>query len=877
MTRSGSEVVVLAARRPLAVALQAVLHDWMVQGLVAPCVLVDLDSLVAGQPLIPATILAHGQAQPVALQQHLAHTRVSRIRLAAVSGVDEEATAVSPRQAATVLEAIRQTVPSVPVVQACVSAGSPASDWAGRSLSSFGWHNLAVSPEESVSPAQGSAELFASTSDPRWLLHLVGTLCSLTALWPGQASSPLDDLPAPSGGLIVPVRAFSRSLSSGSVQDALAERLISVRDRYPTPRVDSSHAISIDDEASAAVGMAEQLLAKHIDVMPRVRHRTPPPPEQRIGAWAAVKAFLAFAGKALVRAPGDAVAALNRSVSQATAKAVQSAVFGGADSGFAVVVRGVRADGSSTTWSEYEQSLDSVIRRAVPGAGELEPVAQKPQLWHDFVDGGLTLLDAGTRSPEMPPRTLGSQRAVVSTTDLVAADPGDTFTLPANLAAFLPNWEIEAGDDIATGRLFERLDHVAQTQPHLGQTISAERNRLREWANQVRSSYSGHLGRKLGDAHRGTVEEVQELTALVERLSAQPQAPESTGEQPSQLASDVRVLTAVAVSLGAIAVALTSLSVLSWPWLILALSLSTFGWAGVGAWLHLKSSAQTYALINRRRAAATELEDATRHRIEALEDLRRISRAYRQYLDWARVFGAFIHAPLGNPSATSQRALHVGQGLPLNLAIGVAVPDKEAVDTVANRWRGELFRVGWLSEAWREYLTDLPSSLGNLRHQLSNDPNLLAHDPVFEGAPVLTRWSTALADSVATRPVSTATAARIVDLTRTDAAARDLLLGRVLVRDPQGRPRELSRTEFIDGLDQSGEAGSFQPGMFNPAGGVVDVRQIGQTFAQEDATGLDVALVVVQFGGAYGASAFAGARNQAEQPQSLQSSTDSFI
>ena len=60
----------------------------------------------------------------------------------------------------------------------------------------------------------------------------------------------IDDRQAPSGGLIVPVRAFSRSLSSGSVQDALAQRLVSVHDRYPTPRVDASYALSIDDEAS---------------------------------------------------------------------------------------------------------------------------------------------------------------------------------------------------------------------------------------------------------------------------------------------------------------------------------------------------------------------------------------------------------------------------------------------------------------------------------------------------------------------------------------------------------------------------------------------------------------------------------------------------
>lgn len=876
MTWSGSDIVVIAARRPVAVALQAVLHDWTVQGLVNPTRIVDLDSLVEGQAAIPASVLEpDGTVQRVALQQDLAHTRVAKLRLAVVGVVDEQATAVNARQAGAVLEAIRQTVPSVPTVQLNVSAGSPGAEWGANALAVFGWHNLAISPEESVSPSQGSAALTRSLDDPRWLLLLAGTLCSLTGLWPGQASGPVDERQAPSGGLIVPVRAFSRSLSSGSVQDALATRLVSVHDRYPTPRVEAGYALSIDDEAASATAMAEQLLAKHVDVMPRVRHRTPPPAPQKVGAWQAVKQFVAFAGKALANAPRSALNALNHSVSQATANAVQNAVFGGADSGFAVVVRGVRADGSSATWAEYEQSLDSVMRRAAQH-GELEPVQQKPQLWHDFVDGGMTLLDAGSRSAELPPRTLGSQRAVITSTDRVGVDPSDAFTLPSNLAAFLPNWRIEAGDDIAVGRLFERLDQLAQAQPHLGQAVSAERNRLREWANRVRGSYSGHLGRRLGDAHRATIAEVQELTELVERLSAAPPPSDEIQAEQDDLASNVRVMTAVSLSLIAIFAALSALSVLAWPWLIALVLLTVIAWAGVGAWQHMAASARLYAHLNKLRAATTELDDATRHRLEALEDLRRISRAYRQYLDWSRAFGAFIHAPLGHAGASVERQLHVGQGLPLNLAIGVAVPDQEAVEDVANRWRGELFRVGWLSDAWRSYISDLPASLGNLRHQLQQDPNLLGNDPSIDGVPVLTRWSTALADSVGSRRLPQSTAQRIVDLTRSDAEARDRLLNRVLVRDSAGRPQQVSRTSFIEGLDRTEVLGSFQPGMFNAAGGVVDIRQVRTTHAQEDATGLDVALVVVQEGGAYDTGQFAGAQRPPDEPQSL-SPTDTFI
>ena len=875
MTWSGSDAVIIAARRPVAVALQAVLHDWMVQGLVRPCRIIDLDSMREDQAAVPAAVLGPDGVRTAPLQQDLAHSRVSKVRLVVVGVVDEEETAVAAAQAAAVLEAIRETVSNVPIVQLNVSAGSPDAAWAQRALAVFGWHNLAVSPEESVSPSQGSAALTRSLDDPRWLLLLTGTLCSMAGLWPGQEHAPFDDRQAPSGGLIVPVRGFTRSLSSGSVQDALAARLVSVHDRYPTPRIDSSYALTIDDEVATAVTMADQLLASHPDVMPRVRHRTPPPAPQKIGAWEAVKQFVVFAGQSLANAPRSALDAIGHSVSQATAGAVQNAVFGGADSSFAVVVRGVRADGSSASWGEYEQSLDSVIRRAAPN-GELEPVAQKPQLWHDFVDGGMTLLDAGNRSAELPPRTFGSQRAVITTTDRVGIDPSDAFTLPPSLAAFLPNWRIEAGDDIAVGRLFERLNHLSQAQPHLGQAISSEHNRLREWANRARGSYAGHIGRRLGDAHRETIAEVESLTHLVEELSKQPPPPDSIRQEREELASNVRVMSAVSASLIAIVVALASLSVLAWPWLALLVLLIVGSWAGVGAWLHVQSSAREYAYLNKLRAATTELDDATRHRVEALEDLRRISRSYRQYLDWSRAFGAFIHAPLGHAAPSGERRLHVGQGMPLNLAVGVAVPDDEAIEDVANRWRGVLFRAGWLSDAWRDFLADLPPSLGNLRHRLQQDPGLLRNDPSIEGVPVLTRWSSALAESAATREIPETTSRRILELTRSDSEARDRILSRVLVRDAAGAPHEVSRTAFIEGLDQSQVLGSFQPGLFNRAGSVVDIRQVRDTLVQEDATGLDVALVVMQMGGAYDPGQFAGPHRQQQEPQTLQSS-DTFI
>ena len=857
---SGSDYVVIAARRPLAVLFGAILQDLAAQGLVSVCRLVDLDALQEDQPAVPVKVLRPDGAVGAALQQDLANADVSRVRLAVVGDVDDEESQVNQAQAVRVLEALRATMPGARTTQLSVSAGSPGSQWQGRSLVMYGWHNLVISPEESRAPGRASSPLRKTPRDPKWAMLLCGTLTSLLGLWPGQEEGPLDDRQPPSGQLVVPIRAFARSLSSGSVQHALRERLVSVAERYPAPHIPSGHVVTVDDEASRAVGMAERLFELHPDTMPRTRHASPPPRPKDIGIGAAIKEFFQFVGRALANAPGQLVRAADQAASQALANTVQNAVFGGSDSGYAVVVRGVRADGSSSSWAEYEHSLEGVIRRATRTSGDLPPVMQNPKLWRDFVGGGFSLLDAGHHSQGLEPFTAGSQPAIIPTTSRVARDPRDTFTLPASLAAFLPNWEIEPGDDIAVARLSERLEHLGRTQPHLGQALTSQKNRLRAWTEESRNSYAGHVGRRLADAHRATIKEVDELTERVDWLSAQPEVQDNTAELQDDLSMQVRVLTGVSVSIVAILVALTSLQVFGWPFLVLGILLTILGWGGTGVALLTRSKAREYALTNKLDRRKTELEDAKRHRIEALEDLRRISRTYRQYLDWSRVLGAFVHAPHGNPSEATERHVHVGQGMPLNVAIGVALPDAEAIDDVANSWRGALFHTGWLSEPWMEFRRDLPASLGSFRMQLSNDPSLLESDPTIDGVPMLTRWSRAMAEHAATRQVSNSFRSKIVHETLRDTAARNRLLSRVMVRDANtGEASEVPRDSFMAGLDQAGQSrDAFQSGLFADETSVLDIRNVTDTIRQDQSSGLDKALVVIQTGGAIPISQLAG-------------------
>jgi hypothetical protein len=853
-----SDVTIVAARRPIGVQINAVFRDWSALSLIKPVVFVDFDALLPNGT-VPVIVYEDGTPRTADLQEELGRRRVDVVRLCAVSLVDTPEGLVSEQVAVAVSSMLRDAIPSASLVLSQLVVGSPGADWAAASPI-LGWHNLALSPEDSQSPDRGISPLPRSADDPRWLFSVVGCVCSLMGLWPGQSSGVLEDRRPPTGVVMTPVRSYVRSLAAGAVEGAVAKRLFTFGEHYPTPRVDTGAAVIVDDEMAVAMGMADALLDKHPELLPRERVTPAPQRAQAIGFMAAMKQFFSFMLNAIKGAPRALADAMIRRASDGVARAVTGVVFGGADSGYTVVVRGVRADGSPVSWSQYESSLESVLRKSA-ASSQLSAPPQNPQVWSDYIDGAFTLLDAGNRSADLPPRSVGSQRAIVATTARVAPSPDDKFRLPPHLAAFLTSWEVEAADDIDAGRLYEELPRRVGSQAHLALDAGTERQRLKDWAARSGQSYVGRLGRRLGDAYRDLVKEVEGLNRRVDELTASATLPEDIGKQQEELASRIRVLAIVAVVILVTLGVLMGFGVIALLWAAIGLVVTLLGWFVGGTLIYLKGQQKLHHFLHRQGQRATDLETAVKHRTEALEDLRTLTRGYRQYLDWSRALSAFLHAPLGTPAEESANALVVGEGLPRSIGVGVALPDAEAVEEVANRWRLQLFQVNWLADAWEEFLGDVPASLGAIRHQIQSDPKVLFADQTLDNeGSVLSRWSKAVNEAAKSRAGSVTFLDRVKSLTESDTESRDRLLSRVMVRDAvAGIAREQSRADFNDGLDGSrGHLESaFLGGMFSPHALAVDIRSVKEEVRQTHSKGLDSAIVLVQFGGSYPANQFA--------------------
>lgn len=856
---SSSVVTIIAARRVFMTPLRAILRDWGSLGLTHPVLLVDLDQRREGSTDLPALEISEHAARMVRVQDRLADTVVDRVRYCAVSFAAPGGV-VSGTAAQEVAGVITQGLPYVKFARSAMTVGAPDADFQSAIPELMGWQSMVLSPEDALSPLQGSSDLRPSFDAPQWHLHAAGAICSVLGLWRGQADSVIDNASPASDGSAVPVRVFSRSVAAEGVESELRQRLISLGDRYPTPRVDTSLAVATDNESGAAQHMSSALLTKHHDVLPRPRTTPPPPPAKEIGFMEALRQFFAFMLASLKNAPRAFAESLVRGAARATAGAVDHLVFG-AGSGYVVVARGIRADGSPASWAEIEEGLDQTRRHQGNDVGA--PV-QYPQMWRDFVGGGLTLLDGGRRVPEMPPLTQGVTVAVVTNTAMVAPAPEAGYELPGHLGAYLPNWRIEVADDIGTHRLVNGLDRLAQTNPQLAQDISAEKHRLHSWYTATSQSYVGRVGSTLGQAYRSTTAEIESLVKKVEDLRAIPDLTDDIAEDQRRLARRFKILGIGSVLLVIALICCIVFGVLGLLLGIGLILLSLVGTLVTGCVMYMKGQRRLYQFIHRKEQAATALETATRHLSEALEDLRKLTRAYRQYLDWARALGAFIHAPLGAVPPVDVADLSIGQGMPRSIRLGAAQVDNDAVDEVAGILRRDLFRAGWLSAPWEAYVGDLPTSLGDLRYTIASDATMLDRDPNPDGkGPVLTRWSQAVSAGAGDRPAPVNFLAESARLLSQNASARDRLLARVAYRDSSTGALEIvTRADFEQGLDlhSGGDQGRFRGAVISPYATNINASMVHDSVAQNQYAGLAHATVLVQYGPSLSRSEFSAAQ-----------------
>jgi hypothetical protein len=804
-------LVIFASRREEAHAFLGVLQDWSALGLIGDFLYVDVDRQRAGLGSQCVSV-SGGVSTDGVLHDVLARRRLSAaVRVVCVSRVSETFSSVGNVRGGAIQREVAESLPSTQLTWIHAISVSVPDAWPEVPEGDLAWvgaHNVILAPENSQSPRAGVAPITARERlTPVGLTHQAAALCSAAGLW---ATEPRTMFHGESGGgQLVALRTYTRHIAMEDVRARVLSNLVDLRHGYPIPKTHEGLALQrIDDEARAAGDMVDALFKAHPEIGPGRREVAERVVRVATPFLESLRRFLRFFGGVMRGAPRALLNELEHEVSQRIATAAQGLMYGGDRSGYVITVngiRGLRDDGTIAPETEVDEEIDRLLAQV--GGAEGATVGERqeyPAFWHDFVDGALTLLDGLARDEALPPPRIGVTVAVVSRPSAVAPDPDDSYPIDERVRSLLRFESIAPFDDDLARRIYRLLGDHAVAHPEQATSLRAAQTNLKERFDETGRSYVGGVGKRLASALDHVRDEV--LSGANELRSAQAESSLSDEHAESQRSLG-RTLLSVAglhllVALGVIWLAYVD--VISWRAALPAVPAVGAVWLLLSTLIFAKRQHKVFQLLHEREHAATRLGMAKVNLRHALTDLRRLRSVYRQYLAWAQAMGTFVRSPLGRTELAEDRPVDLGEGFSLNHRFGVVVPDDHSVEVVIRQIQSELFRVGWLSDAWNGFLSD-PPEFRDL-HLVEADPELLFTDRPVSDKSVLAQWSNAV--RLDDRTDATGEIGRQVD--ERLAAQRGVLFQNltrtIRSTDAHGQTVDVSYDDFIAGLPEGDSA-----------------------------------------------------------------------
>ncbi|KRB75808.1 hypothetical protein ASE01_12155 [Nocardioides sp. Root190] len=846
-----NELSVLVVAGDVAGAAIDVLTDWSASGIVDPILVVDETSLRPKDFRVPAHLIVEGRSYATSMQSYLAdQVGIDLVRLVALGRVRVTSSMASAEVASEVLKQLQQTLPGARTLQAQVIGTSHQGETLPATSAWLGWHNIVVAPEDSLAPGSGVERL--ASDAPAGLLdtHLLTSVCTIAGAWAHADGSPLDDDPPLPGNQVTLFRSFTRLLSAQQVENELLGRIISVADGYPLPMVGNERAWAVEDQGAAAQAMADQLLTKHHYVMPQPRVLPPREPVKVLGFWEAFRLLWGFLWSALVNAPRRWVESTVHRFSTGMAALAQRTVFGTDDSEYEVVVRGIRSDGTPASWADIDQMSAVLASRIGPSGSTQTAGTDLSALWRDFAGGAMTLLDGESRSPELPPIAVGAHRGIVTTPGMVVPDPRDLMEPSGAVGANIRGWKVEPADLIQAHALEAELQRVAHGNTMLRTAATADRERLQTWRARVERSYTGRVGHRLGRAVVDTREEVMSLAQQLAGANSALELPNDIEERQRRVATKLRWILLGALVAVAVTVTVIVLNVIG-P--IVGTAIATaivLIWVLSSVVVFMRGQQELFQLLNARKDLGRRAEILQEFLGAAVGDLRRLVRAYRQYLDWTRALGTFVAAPNGVLSDVRQQGVALGAGLPRSIAFGEVQPDPAVLDDVAARLRNEILKAGWLSASWESFLADVPEQLGTRAYEVRENPDAIWVDQGSSDRSLLSAWSGA----VDARGVAAGSVDGLRQRVRTTLAVHpaglvEQLSATIRTRSTSGTIELVSYRQFIAGLrDIRDDNHVFDQSVFTDIGAAGEPWRIapGSTWTATGAADLGGSVVVAQ-------------------------------
>lgn len=635
----------------------------------------------------------------------------------------------------------------VPVARIRLVVARAGDDTRSAGIAAEGWHTVCVSPEDSTGPLSGHAELSHTAAESVDAVHTAAALAGLLGLWRGSGESPFDGREPEPGRVVQLARSFFRRLDAEDIERRLRERVLRVDDALPLPMHLGTQVAAVEDVGLALGDMSTRFWEQHRDLVAPERFPYPESRVQQVTAWQALKMFFGFLGAALKRAPGAWAARVVSKLSSATAGVVAGAVFGNGASAYAVVVNGVRADGTPAHWQDLSGAAAQLAEALQHAGVQQEHYVRDSQqnTWRDYVSAALTLADAEERAPGLPPIQIGANRGVLRrASDIV---PTARFTeLPRHLAGYAELSDLEAYDVVGVHDLTTRLERDA-VDPVNGATASTALAELNAWKQRSGTSFAAYAGARLAQALTTTRTEIGTLLQRILSAADPTSAIDRAKESQRKNARVLLIMLGIAIAVVAAVAVLGMIGIIGMTWMWIAIGGVVLAWAIASLIAFIRGQQQLFHLLNERKDLISQLEVDQQNLRFALRDARRQSDAYEQFLSWSRVLGEVLREPFGRPVDEDDAALPPLAGLPQSVGIGTAVVNEDALANVAYELRRTHFTTGWLTAPWHAALAAAATSIGPRGVELGGDPEAMFAQPGAGPDSLLAAWATQLVES----------------------------------------------------------------------------------------------------------------------------------
>lgn len=714
-------LTVFVGRGRVSHGIRQTLEDFTATGLTRDLAWVDADAFTSSSSEVTYLSLHEDGTPQISREPFnvlVARLHVDRLHLGVINVIGSGEGAISSDELQALLDAVDSVLTGPRIERTNLMVSAVEAPLEGDLPTLRGYTNLLLAPEDSPGPESATVPFHFDALDNRFTLHCVAGIASLFGLWEGSRHAPVSLLEPASGGTFRLVRAFYRRIDGQEVQAHLKARIFDTS-RNPLPRLNrpGQSPQYTEDPVAFAESAAEDLLnefnqrieGRSTDAMAeKTLHTT---------AGGALGEFFGRWGRNLVGTPARFLRALKGETRSFIDDTVQSALYG---EGSRTHVGGVADPAAREPEAQRGRRQESL---------RLEATRELGELWRAYANMSLSLLDALPRqiaegTETYHPRMVREQAEGEVRVARRAADviPGPE----ANFGRDLPV-EVKStvgGGDIAPYDLLGAADYERRLsgQRHGGQReVGRVIGDFKQWQEENSESFAYFVGRGLVNKQAG----LQQRRGDLDRRIAELEEHRDSAEETGFAAGAFRWLGWVFMSSLAIFAAL-------WGWANLRSALfdePLWGWAanfngasaatkwwmfGVWAGLWLICWLTQVALEtrdemrfrHRRRDLISELDAARTNRREVERALLRLDVGYQQFLSTSQMIGTLLNEPFGrirHPRVDSTIPVNT---MPESVVFAEATPSSAAVDALADSFRRDLYREGWLEDHVRGGLNE---------------------------------------------------------------------------------------------------------------------------------------------------------------------------